>query len=40
MRAEDLEREAKDAVKKFPFLKRMEVADKHRGAIKLRLLYR
>jgi hypothetical protein len=37
MRVENLEIEAKNAMKKFPFLKRMEVVDKHRGAIKLRL---
>jgi len=37
MRIEKLEEEAKEALKKFTFLKRMEVVDKHRGAIKLRL---
>ncbi len=33
MRVEDLEIEAKNAVEKFLFLKRIEVVDKHRGAI-------
>ncbi len=37
MRIEELEQEAEAALKKFPFLKRMEVVDMHRGAIKLRL---
>ena len=37
MQIEEFEKEAKDAVKKLPFLKRMEVIDKHSGAIKLRL---
>ncbi|MFX1299181.1 MAG: hypothetical protein ACFFD2_30510 [Promethearchaeota archaeon] len=37
MRIEDLEKEAKDAVKKFPFIKTVEVVEKHRAAIKLRL---
>ena len=37
MRIEDLEKEAKEALEKFPFIKRMEIFDKHRGAIKRRL---
>ena len=37
MQIEELEKEAKDAVKKFPFLKKMEVIDKHSAAIKFRL---
>lgn len=37
MRTDELEKEAKKALKTFPFLKKMELIDKHRGAIKLRL---
>ncbi|MEW5801894.1 MAG: hypothetical protein AB1847_07275 [bacterium] len=37
MRVEDLEIEAIEATKKFPFLKRVEVVDKHPCAIKLKL---
>jgi len=37
MRTDELEKEAKKALKTFPFLKKMELIDKHRGAIKQRL---
>lgn len=37
MTIDELEEEAKEVLKKFPFLRRMELIDKHRGAIKLRL---
>jgi len=37
MRIEELEEEARESVKKFSFLKRMEVVDKHNVAIKIRL---
>lgn len=37
MNVAEFEREARDALVKFPFLKRMEIVDIHREAIKLRL---
>ena len=37
MNVAEFEREARAALVKFPFLKRMEIVDIHREAIKLRL---
>lgn len=34
---EAFKREAREALKKFPFLRRMEILDEHREAIRLRL---